>query len=305
MVSSVHAGAGRRRCFGAVPVTSGRAPAGEPNPEAKTQYDAGAAAYDAEDYGRAANAFARADELEPNDMVLGMALRSATRARDAALTMTLVTRAERRSSTGDTKKLAEEAKARFQSQVGGVRVECSGCTATLGSSPVVPGEVVWVLPGEHEIVLVEGKRTERRTIHVETGKNVVVKPAAPSSPEPKEASAAPASTPAKETHTDSGLSPAIFWTGVGLSVVSAGVSIWSSLDTKHKHDDFASKPSDSELADQGKSAQLRTNILWGVTGGVALATVAIGAFATRWSSNVEIGAAPTSSGLWVGMKKRF
>lgn len=94
----------------------------------------------------------------------------------------------------------------------------------------------------------------------------------------------------------SGVSPALFWVGVAATAGLAGVSIWSGVDALQNpgRDAVADACSEddndqecNDLFNQGKSAELRTNVLWGVTGGLAVATVIIGVVATDWGSDAD------------------
>lgn len=90
-----------------------------------------------------------------------------------------------------------------------------------------------------------------------------------------------------------GASTTVFWTGVAATGVLVGVSTWSGIDTlKHPGTDVVvakcvglgeSCPEYQE----GLQNQLRTNILWGVTGGVGVITALIGVFWTDWDGEAE------------------
>lgn len=85
-----------------------------------------------------------------------------------------------------------------------------------------------------------------------------------------------------------GADPLVFWSGVAVTGVLVGVSTWSGIDTlQHPGADTVvakcvglgeSCPEYQE----GLRNQQRTNILWGVTGGVGVITALIGAFWTDW-----------------------
>lgn len=110
---------------------------------------------------------------------------------------------------------------------------------------------------------------------------------------------APTKAPAAEPEAESkggaegGVDPTIFWSGVAVTGILVGVSTWSGIDTlKHPGTDTVvakcvglgeSCPEYQE----GLQNQLRTNILWGVTGGVGVITALIGAFWTDWDGGPE------------------
>jgi hypothetical protein len=60
-------------------------------------------------------------------------------------------------------------------------------------------------------------------------------------------------------------------------------SIWSGIDTQKKHEAFTGAPSAATQSD-GKSAQLRTNLLLLGTVVAAGTTAGLGIFAVGWSS---------------------
>ena len=69
---------------------------------------------------------------------------------------------------------------------------------------------------------------------------------------------------------------------------AGGVTVWSGIDTKNNpgpervKNECAAGDTDCPLYKEGRSKQLRTNILIGVTGGLALATGLVGALAVDW-----------------------
>ena len=94
-----------------------------------------------------------------------------------------------------------------------------------------------------------------------------------------------------EAHTKP-FGPAIFIVGAVLTAGGAGFVTWSGVNAE-------SSPGTATVRAQcvgalamptcpayqeGLSAQLRTNIALGVTGGVALATAVVGIFFTQWSA---------------------
>jgi hypothetical protein len=86
-----------------------------------------------------------------------------------------------------------------------------------------------------------------------------------------------------------GLPPTVFWVGAGLTAAMVGVSTWSGIDTQNNPGrdavEEACQSGESNcrtLYQQGKNAEQRTNILWGVTAGVGLTTILIGSIWTDW-----------------------
>jgi hypothetical protein len=88
----------------------------------------------------------------------------------------------------------------------------------------------------------------------------------------------------------SGLPPAVFFIGAGLTVVAGGITIWSGIDTvnnpgadKVKAACANQEPNCNSLYSEGVGKQDRTNALIGVTAGLGVVTVLVGALATDWS----------------------
>jgi len=87
----------------------------------------------------------------------------------------------------------------------------------------------------------------------------------------------------------SGWSPIVFYVGAGLTAAAGGVTIWSGLDTQNNpgpdrvKEECAGQGEDCKLYQEGRSKQLRTNVLIGVTAGLGVGTILVAAFATNWS----------------------
>lgn len=129
-------------------------------------------------------------------------------------------------------------------------------------------------------------------------------PAAPPAPEPSAPAAAPSVAPAPASvrrsvgPTDAsakspwGLPPAVTFVAAGAAVALGGVGVWSAIDTGGRHDDFERSgcPANirlgdcASLAEAGRAAELRTNVLFGVSGALAVGALAMGVFFTDWGS---------------------
>jgi hypothetical protein len=85
-----------------------------------------------------------------------------------------------------------------------------------------------------------------------------------------------------------GADPLVFWSGVAVTGVLAGVSTWSGIDTlQHPGTDVVTAKcvglgESCPEYQEGLRNQRRTNILWGVTGGVGVITALIGVLWTDW-----------------------
>jgi tetratricopeptide (TPR) repeat protein len=99
--------------------------------------------------------------------------------------------------------------------------------------------------------------------------------AQPTSAEPQPI-AAPDAAPAPATQNEiakeePGLNPIYFYVAAGATVVVAGVSVWSMLDTNSALDDYKKDPT-KKTFDDGQSKESRTNIMFIVTGVLAATT---------------------------------
>jgi len=267
---------------------------------AHAAYERAAADYDAGRYQAAAEGFARADELAPNPTALQMGVTAAVRADDAELGMTLVERADQRGLRG-TNPAVETARQRFADRVGSVIVACpSACTVTIDGISMAPGVRRWVVVGPHEVDVDVGGTLQSFPIGVQPQPPVTVQARLPAGTASVSPAAAPSPlAPSAPEAPTSGLSPIWFWAGAAITLGLAGTSIASSLDTIHQHDVFLRDPTNAGASD-GRSAQLRTNILWGATAAAAAATVLVGVVFVRWraSPTPRSGAVPPRA--WLG-----
>jgi hypothetical protein len=97
------------------------------------------------------------------------------------------------------------------------------------------------------------------------------------------------------------LGPAVFITGAALTGIGLGLTVWSGIDTENNPGKDAVK---ATCVDQGPSCptyrtalahEVRTDVLVGVTSGLAVATAIVGVFFTQWSaerSTVGVRVAP-------------
>jgi hypothetical protein len=163
--------------------------------------------------------------------------------------------------------------------------------------PPVTQRVIFLSPGEHELVAGFGEgRTQTKAVTATagmTGEVAFEAPAAavvapPPAPEPTEPP--PQSEPPADTAKSGGWSPTVFFVGVGLTVASGGVTVWSGVDTKNNpgaervKNECAAGDTECPLYKEGRSKQTRTNVLIGVTSTLAVATGLVGAFAIDWGS---------------------
>jgi hypothetical protein len=138
--------------------------------------------------------------------------------------------------------------------------------------------VVYVNPGDH---VVDGAKNGEHSLQkssIAAGAIVSVVLTL----EQKEKETPPPPPPPVVVDTHKGLPPWVLLIGGGLTVVSLGVTIWSGLDTQSQKSTFTQTPTQQNL-DDGRSKETRTNVLIGVTAGVAVLT-GVTAIFVDWKS---------------------
>jgi hypothetical protein len=248
---------------------------------ARAAYDRGARAYDAGKYALAAREFTVADELAPNPVALKYAIQAALKIDDPVLGMRLVERATQEGA--DLGTLVKEARDKFAKRVGRIVLTCPDgpCRARVDGEPA--RSVAWVMPGPHAI---EWEPSGRSTIPVGAGESVeVTGPSRASSngvSSPTPTVSPTSSPPVENSGKGGGIEPIWFWVGIGVTTIGLGATIASGADTLHQHTLFAAHPNATTQQD-GQAAQLRTNVLLGLTGALAITTAGLGLFAVKWT----------------------
>ncbi len=272
------------------------------------EHDLGYRAYVDKHYDEAATHFENAFFAAPNQAELRSAIRSRRDAGQLARAATLAAIGLRK-FPGDavTAKLAEEVIAQARPEAYEVHVVSSAeCSVVIDEKIVVADRVkdfrVFVSPGRHDLLVSWSEdRSQRVPIDGAAGGSQtltldppVAAPPAPPSPEPAptpvlapgpEQAAPPSSTPAASRP----LGPAVFITGAVLTAALAGVTVWSRVDAANNPGPdtvrrvCVGQGESCPTFQEGVNADRRTFVLLGATGGVALATAAVGVFFTRWS----------------------
>jgi hypothetical protein len=136
--------------------------------------------------------------------------------------------------------------------------------------------IVYVTPGTHVIEGKHGDKTaeERPVATAGSSMSVVLVPAKDAAPV----------TVVVEDKPRSGWSPIVVAVGGGVTAVAAGFLVWSGVDTLSQRSTFDGAPTQANL-DTGKSDQLRTNVLLGVTLGLAVVTGVVAIFLVDWKSH--------------------
>jgi hypothetical protein len=294
-------------------LVSSRAAAETADERAMEAYNQGVRLHKRHEYARAAEAFARADEIVPSAVALSAALEAAVLADAPVLGMELVDRAQQRPADAGLNKRVESARARFGPRVGQLNVSCErakSCLATVDGAAINTGRDTWVLAGRRMIVAQIDDETQQRLLDVPAGDTAKVvfapkpSPAPPPPPVKPIATAAPSPTPSPTPAPASrGLPPAVFFVSAGLTLIGGGLTTVSALDTHAKRDDFRTKGCEAErlpgcvtLATDGSNARDRTNVALAVTAALGVTSVIIGAFFVRWHKGPDAPA----TGLVIG-----
>jgi hypothetical protein len=281
----------------------------QPTPEqvqaAAEAFDSGRDAYKAGRYGEAAEQFERADSNAPSATALELAIKARDKAGDldraatlALLAVELYANDVQSEETG-LGKIAPPLLERARQELYELDVQCNEPCQLVDGKKLVHGEPVaqrsiFLSPGDHELVAgwSEG-RTQKKSVTATAGASGEIAFEAPPvsaepAPEPEVVAPPPVEGPVDEPKKSGGWSPTVFFVGVGLTVAAGGVTVWSGLDTKNDPGpekvkaECAAGDTNCPLYKEGRSKQLRTNILIGVTSALAVGTGLIGALAVDW-----------------------
>jgi hypothetical protein len=300
------------------------APDAERLKAAADEFDAGRRAYRLRDFENAGVHFENADRDVPSPEALQSAIRARKEAGQQARAATLAAWGLSR-YPGDAeladfapKLLADADKTLFK-----VNVTCSpGCSLVVDDKMAPFGETatatLYLDPGSHSLVASwPNDRNSSATIEATAGGTNTVSFSVPTAPAgsaaPSDLGAAP--PPDADRARPSGLPPAVFFAGVGATLIMTGVTTWSGIDTLNNpgKDAIAQcQPRDTncDAYQLGLSHQRRTNLLIGATAVVAAGTAVVGLFFTNWGSGKasEAFISPvltTDNGIGVGAVGRF
>lgn len=295
------------------PSASDRQAAGE-------AYDRGTAAYLAHDYERAASLFETAYRLAPNSAALIQAIRAHDRAGDHLRAGSLALRLEARHA-GDhqAERQAQTTLRAASREFLRIDVTCDAdCTVELDgrledhTSFFVDPASAHTIRASFDTGAAEPQTTSGAA--GETQALSFARPPAPPEPEPVVVAVV-------DTHTDttplpepppppssSGLPVPVFITAAGLTAVAGAVLIWSGVDTLDGVPAYRDDPTVARLQD-GQARELRTNVMIGVTGALAIATVVL-AVLTDWDGDTSgetpaVSAAVSPDGGVVSVEGRF
>ncbi len=254
---------------------------------ASDAYDQANVAFQERRFDEAALGFATADKLEPNPVALESALKASIAADDPAIGMEIVTRAESRPPSARVAPLAKQAREAFEKRAGRLGVSCPSeprCVVRVDGRKREIGARFWVRAGTKvvEVVLPEAALSHQVDVMAGSEVDFAVPKYEKPKPKPKAPPAPPMALPPPRVIDEkpTGAHPGFAIATGALFLGAAGVTIWSGIDTLQIHSDFVHLEA---TAEEGKSAQLRTNIMLGVTGGGALAFTIV-AVLTDWKA---------------------
>ncbi len=283
-------------------------------------FDAGVKHYERAEYAEAARAFLRANETLPSKDAVENALKSALRANDQMLVVAAAQRAVRRDADApELAARAREALVQASAKLAVLDLACSvsDCQIRIDGA-IVAERPAYVLPGGRSLVAVAGKARAEERMRLEAGVRyqITLHPVLPGSAErraevvpsapTKRAKAIDPAAPTGDTKADVAasrpLSPALFYVGLGTSVVLAGVTTWSGIDTLGAKSDLTSRSTTTEVDDvRGKA--LRTDVLLGTTVLVSALTTYAGVALVDWG--VRPVASVSSAQVVLGAESAF
>jgi hypothetical protein len=133
--------------------------------------------------------------------------------------------------------------------------------------------VIYVTPGAHVVEGTHAGKTAQEKPNATAGTSMSVVLLVPKDEPPP--------APVVQEKPRGGWSPLVVAIGGGVTAVSAGFLIWSGVDTLGQRSTFDANPTQANL-DAGKSDQTRTNVLLGVTLGLAVLTGVAAIFLVDW-----------------------
>jgi hypothetical protein len=262
---------------------------------------------------RAAQDFELAYHIAPSKE----ALRSAVRARQAtgqlprAATLAQVLLTQYPDDVASSR-LANDVLAEARLKLGRIAVACTPhCTLAVGgratSLSAATAHVVFVAPGAQRVVATfEGDRAVTRELTLGAGDDVTLTFVPP--PSPDRPAVRPAVATAPRTDDRGGLPPAFAVTGGVVTLALAGLTTWSGIDTQRAHNAYVAVPTSAGFTD-GRSKQLRTNLLLGGAAAAGVATALVAVFWTRWHDEpgprAELSIAPVERGLTIALGRPF
>ena len=276
---------------------------------AANAFDRGTEAYLSEDFDGAARWFERAYDMAPAAPAIYQAIRSHLRAENERRAAELMARLQDRfPESGEAERVAPLL-AEIAPRYTRVATLCSSACTIEVDDVVVADAVVFLEDGPHLVRATFDSGPVEREVDAQAGAALTLEfeappPLAGTSPAPLPSpttgpTTTPASAPTAPTEEPNrgGVHPAAFGTLLALTAAAGGVLIWSGVDVLQANDEYERVALDEmdiprarELLAAGEDAELRTNILIGVTGALA-ATSLVLAIVTDWGGDEDDPAA--------------
>jgi hypothetical protein len=311
---------------GAAPSTSASMPGADQIQFAAREHDLGYRAYMNKQYDEAATHFENAFFAAPNPAELRSAVRARRDAGALARAATLAAIGERRFPADlATGKLAEDTIAMARPRVQEVLIESGAEYSVAVDEKIVAVDKVketrlFVDVGDHQLlvswsdgrstrVALEAKAGVSQTLQLEPP--AVEPPPPPSHPALPEVAPvpppvlppAPAPTPPPPAASKP-FGPPVFLAGAGLTAVGVGISIWSRVYAANTPGTAAVQKgcvtTSCRLYQEGLSNEHRSDVIIGVTAGVAACTAVVGLFFTRWSPTATVSGVRVAPVLGIG-----
>lgn len=299
---------GRRALTVALLTTASVALADTPSAErikaAAEEFDAGRRAFTAKDYESAAEHFENADRDAPAPEALRNAIRAHISAKNFARAATLSAAMLVRYPDDKTSgQFAKQTLASTEKKLHRFAIQCKpACTLLIDGklSPLPEGQqfTIFTEPGKHTLLAAWSKERKReREVDGEAAKETSLQFEAPPLPPPPAPSPTTSATesapPEPPPPPPKPLPRPVFYATAGVTVLLAGVTVWSALDMRSDpgrakvRQDCAGKDESCPTYQDALRKQTRTNVLIAVSAGAAVATGVV-AYFTNWS-----GASPT------------
>lgn len=293
-------------------------PTAEDIRQAAEEFSEGQRSYRAHNFAESAEHFEAADGFAASMNALRGAISSRQKAGQGDRAATLAALAlERHPDDTELREYASKVIEDEKSNLHRVQVSCSFPCELVSNTSLVHGlaaenRVIFLLPGSHtvraswkgyssaseKVEATAGGESSLRFQRPEKAKPEDTGPRQAGEARPPEVAATPAPSAvyAEERPRSTrggGWSPAVFWTGVGLTGVLGAVTAWSGIDTMNSpgqdrvREECVGQGSSCDLYQEGENKEKRTNILLAVTGVVGLATGITGLGWTDWSGRAR------------------
>ncbi|MFO0741836.1 MAG: hypothetical protein U0270_38425 [Labilithrix sp.] len=258
--------------------------------------------FGAGDFRAAAQDFEEAYRLKPHHDPLWNAARSWQRAGESVRAANLYARYLRLAPAGTKDRdTATSALTELSAKLGKITAHSSGPTELKVDDQPNDPDGLYVTPGEHVVSGLHEGKPVRKSVTLSAGQTLSVT-LEPPPPPPTIVVAPPPARP--ERPPGFHLPWIVVAVGGALTLGAAGVTVWSGLDSRTKRNEFRDRYDDGTATqdelDDGKATQTRTNVLIGVTAGLAALT-GISALFVDWggSSKASLAVQPSLGGLVV------